>query len=157
MDRVSEWVWIGKEVLILHTLGMGKQRPGAQARCLVTYVCMSCAPTHNRLTGTSNLIHLLQHVVFQPLKHCHSQVLDFFVRDRNTQMTKLEFLEFIQQIRKKAFKESTRPSAFKKTSIMPFNPSLILEKLRDRRAVTPPDRTASQSSPFTTPLTIRWP
>ena len=77
------------------------------------------------------------------------------VRDGITQITKLEFLGFIQQIRKQAFKESIIRSAFEKTGIIPFNPSIILEKLRDRRAITPPDQTASQSSPFSTPLTIR--
>ena len=106
----------------------------------------------------ANLTHLLQPldvVVFQPLKHYHAQALDFLVRDGITQITKLEFLGFIQQIRKQAFKESTIRSAFQKTGIIPFNPSIILEKLRDRRAITPPDQTASQSSPFSTPLTIR--
>ena len=106
----------------------------------------------------ANLTHLLQPldvVVFQPLKHYHAQALDFLVRDGITQITKLEFLGFIQQIRKQAFKESTIRSAFRETGIMPFNPSIILEKLRSRRATTPPDQTASQSSPFSTPLTIR--
>ena len=105
----------------------------------------------------ANLTHLqpLDVVVFQPLKHYHAQALDFLVRDRITQITKLEFLGFIQHIRRQAFKESTIRSAFQKTGIIPFNLSIILEKLRDRRAITPPDQTACQSSPFSTPLTIR--
>ena len=106
----------------------------------------------------ANLTHLLQPldvVVFQPLKHYHAQALDFLVRDRITQITKLEFLGLIQDIRKKAFKESTIRSAFKKTGIMPFNPNIILGELRNRRAVTPPEQTSHQSSPFATPLTIR--
>ena len=106
----------------------------------------------------ANLTHLLQPldvIVFQPLKHYHAEALDFLVRDGITQITKLEFLRLIQQIRKQAFKESTIRSAFKKTGIMPFNPGIILEKLRDRRAVSPPDQTISRSWPFPTPLTIR--
>ena len=106
----------------------------------------------------TNLTHLLQPldvVVFQPLKHYHAQALDFLVRDGVAEITKLEFLGLIQDIRKKAFKESTIRSAFKKTGIMPFNPSIILGELRNRRAVTPPEQTAPQSSMFTTPLTIR--
>ena len=94
----------------------------------------------------ANLTHLLQPldvVVFQPFKHYHAQALDFLVRDGITQITKLEFLGFIQQIRKQAFKESTIRSAFKKTGIIPFNPNIILDKLRDRRVITPPDQTAS--------------
>ena len=58
----------------------------------------------------ANLTHLLQPldvVVFQPLKHYHAQALDFLVRDGITQITKLEFLGFIQQIRKQAFKKPT--------------------------------------------------
>ena len=94
-------------------------------------------------------------MVFQPLKHYHAKTLDFLVRNRITQITKLKFLGFIQQIRKQAFKESTIRSAFQKTGIIPFNPSIILKKLRDRQAITSPDQTASPFSPFSTPLTIR--
>ena len=79
----------------------------------------------------------------------------FLVCDGVAQITKLEFLGLIQDIRKKAFKESTIRSAFKKTGIMPFSPNVILGELRNRRAVTPPQQTAPQSSLFTTPLTIR--
>ena len=62
----------------------------------------------------ANLTHLLQPldvVVFQPLKHYHAQALDCLVRDETTQITKLESLGAIQDIRKKAFKESTIRSA----------------------------------------------
>ena len=106
----------------------------------------------------ANLTHLLQpldDVVFQPLKHYHAQALDFLVRDGVAEITKLQLLGLIQDIRKKAFKESTIRSAFKKIGIMLFNPSIILGELRNRRAVTPPEQTAPQSSMFTTPLTIR--
>lgn len=114
-----------------------------------------------------NLTHLLQPldvVVFQPLKHYHAKALDVMVRDGLVNITKLEFLSCIQEVRKQAFKESTILSAFRKTGIWPFNPQLVIRILEERQAKrTPsPPRTredqpteALMSSPFTTPLTLR--
>ncbi|KAJ6439193.1 hypothetical protein O9K51_08605 [Purpureocillium lavendulum] len=67
-----------------------------------------------------NLTHLLQPldvVVFQPLKHYHAKALDLMARDGLVNITKIEFLSCIQDVRKEAFKESTIRSAFKKTGI----------------------------------------
>lgn len=118
-----------------------------------------------------HLTHLLQPldvVVFQPLKHWHSQAIDLLVRDGVEQITKVEFLQIIQDVRKKAFKESTIRSAFEKTGIWPFNPAIIIDHIKELhpREVTPPlQPTASNgskspasqlfSSPFRTPQTQR--
>ncbi|KAJ6437104.1 FAD linked oxidase domain-containingprotein [Purpureocillium lavendulum] len=62
-----------------------------------------------------NLTHLLQPldvVVFQPLKHYHAKALDLMARDGLINITKIEFLSCIQDVRKEAFKESTIRSAF---------------------------------------------
>jgi hypothetical protein len=105
-----------------------------------------------------HLTHLLQPldvVVFQPLKHYHAKALDVLVRDGVTNISKLEFLLIIQHIRKQAFKPSTILSAFKKTSILPFNLQLVIEALVERqpaRTPTPPPNL--QSSPFSTPITL---
>ncbi|KJZ69639.1 hypothetical protein HIM_06024 [Hirsutella minnesotensis 3608] len=107
-----------------------------------------------------NLTHILQPldvVVFQPLKHYHAKALDVMVRDGLINITKLEFLSCIQQVRLQAFKESTIRSAFRKTGIFPFNPQVVLQCLEARQAKTPtpPPNSGPHSSPFETPLTLR--
>ena len=79
-----------------------------------------------------NLTHLLQPldvVVFQPLKHYHAKALDVMVRDGIVNITKIEFLSCIQEVRRQAFKQSKILSAFQKTGIWPFNPHLVLQIL----------------------------
>src|ERR1700722_12383229 len=109
-----------------------------------------------------HLTHLLQPldvVVFQPLKHYHAKALNIMVRDGLTNITKIEFLSCIEDVRRQAFKSTTILSAFRKTGIWPYNPEIVLKPMQDRQ----PERTPSpdptmahpQSSPFTTPLTLR--
>ena len=108
-----------------------------------------------------HLTHVLQPldvVVFQPLKHYHAKALDVMVRDGLINITKLEFLSCIQQVRLQAFKEGTIRSAFRKTGIFPFNPQVVLRCLEGRQArrtPTPPPNSGPHSSPFETPLTLR--
>jgi hypothetical protein len=79
------------------------------------------------------------------------------VRDGLVSIGKLEFLSCIGNVRDQAFKESTVRSAFKKTGIYPFNPQPVLEILAARQPEhTPsPPSTGLQSSPFSTPVTLR--
>ncbi|KJZ68915.1 hypothetical protein HIM_11701 [Hirsutella minnesotensis 3608] len=107
-----------------------------------------------------HLTHLLQPldvVVFQPLKHYHAKAVDLVVRDGCTDITKLEFLDFIQDVRKQAFRQSTIISAFRKTGIVPFNQELVLAVMKARKARTPTPELdlALLSSPFGTPVTLR--
>jgi hypothetical protein len=107
-----------------------------------------------------NLTHLLQPldvVVFQPLKHYHAKALDIMIRDGLLNITKLEFLSCIGDVRKQAFKRSTILSAFRKTGIWPLDSQKVLPALAERqpqRTPTPPTQEPS-SSPFSTPLTFR--
>src|SRR5437667_11587992 len=82
--------------------------------------------------------------------------IDIAIRDGYTNITKLEFLSFIQDIRRQAFKADTILSAFKKTGIYPFNPQVVLGQIAKRgitpKLITPP---YNGSSPFGTPLTIQ--
>jgi len=70
-------------------------------------------------------------------------------------ITKLEFLSFIQEVYCKAFKTKTILSAFKKTGIHPFNPRVILDRISERAVTPEPAQFDFNSSPFSTPLTIR--
>ncbi|OAQ58169.1 DDE superfamily endonuclease [Pochonia chlamydosporia 170] len=108
-----------------------------------------------------NLTHILKPldvVVFQPLKHYHAKALDVMVRDGLVNITKLEFLPCIQQVRSQAFKQSTIRSAFRKTGIWPPNPQVILQLLdacQSKKTPSPPATSSSYSSSFETPLTLR--
>ena len=109
-----------------------------------------------------NLTHLLQPldvVVFQPLKHYHAKALDLLVRDGLVNITKVEFLSCIEEVRVRAFKKSTILSSFQKTGIWPFNPQPVLQILEERQAKKTPSPPSSsggmRSSPFSTPLTLR--
>ena len=70
-------------------------------------------------------------------------------------ITKIEFLGFIQDVRKKAFRQSTILSAFRKTGIVPFNQEVVLATMRARKARTPTPEPAVFSSPFSTPIALR--
>ncbi|OWT42563.1 DDE superfamily endonuclease domain-containing protein [Pochonia chlamydosporia 170] len=86
----------------------------------------------------SHLTHILQPLdvcVLQPLKHYHAKALDLAVRDGCTNITKLEFLASIKDVRNHAFKRSPE-------SRQPHNP-------------TPEPQFPTGSSPFETPLTLR--
>jgi hypothetical protein len=43
--------------------------------------------------------------LLQPLKHYHAEALDFVIRDGCTNITKIEFLSVIQEVRRKTFKK----------------------------------------------------
>ena len=99
---------------------------------------------------TTHYLQPLDVVVFQPLKHYHAKAVDIVVREGCTNITKLEFLSFIQEVRRQAFKTETILSAFKKTGIQPFNPRVVLDRIAER-AVTPEPAPYAGSSPFGTP------
>lgn len=100
-------------------------------------------------------------MVFQPLEHYYAKELSILVRDGLTNITKIEFLQCIQQARNQAFKKSTICSAFQKTGIWPFNPRVVLEVVGKRVRQTDPSPPTGQgrrdqgSSPFQTPSTLR--
>jgi len=103
-----------------------------------------------------HITHILQPldvVVFQQYKHYHTKVINITVHNSYIQITKLEFLAAISDIRHKTFKESTIHSAFQKTGLIPFNPDMVLQKIKPITPSPPP--TPGSSQPTTTLLTIR--
>ena len=101
---------------------------------------------------TTHILQPLDVVVFQQYKHYHTKAIDIAVRDGCSKITKLEFLAAISDVRRQAFKKSTIHSAFAKTGLIPFNPNVVLQKIRP---VTPPAPETGLSSTVATPLTIR--
>jgi hypothetical protein len=80
---------------------------------------------------STHLLQPLDVVVFQPLKHYHAEALDLIVRDGCANITKIEFLSVIQDVRRKAFKEETILSAFKKSGLVPYDPLVVLRRIQE--------------------------
>ncbi len=71
----------------------------------------------------------------------------------------MEFLAALHFIRDITFKSVSIQSAFKKTELVPYNPRVVLNCLREERPQqaprTPSPGPNASSLPITTPLTIR--
>jgi hypothetical protein len=116
---------------------------------------------------TTHILQPLDVVVFQPYKHYHTKALDVAVRDGCTRFNKVEFLSAIGEIRRQTFKESTIKSAFRKTGIVPFKPSVVLSQFPSQESSAESEPTTPSRSSTggrhtgnpdilkTTPLTIR--
>ena len=91
---------------------------------------------------TTHLLQPLDVCVFQPLKHWHSEAVNEAVQNGDETFSKVEFLNAFNTFRRKAFKESTIRSAWKKTGLIPYNPALVTDKVREglppTRGITPP-------------------
>lgn len=112
------------------------------------------------LTFPSHTTHLLQPldvVVFQPLKHYHSEAVNMAISTGDESFTKVEFLAAFTKFRRQAFKSSTIRSAFRETGLIPYNPEVVLEKVRN--TLPPPRPITPEAEPFKplieTPRTIR--
>jgi hypothetical protein len=78
--------------------------------------------------------HLLQPLdvgCFQPYKHWHSEAVDAATRTGCTSFNKVEFLAAIDSIRRQTFKRTTIRSGWHKTGLVPYNPEIVLRKLRE--------------------------
>lgn len=78
---------------------------------------------------TTHLLQPLDVVVFQPLKHWHSEAVKEAMSHGDETFTKVEFLNAFNTFRNKAFKKSTILSAWKAVGLVPFNPSIVLDKM----------------------------
>lgn len=127
----------------------------------------------------SHTTHLLQPLdvgVFQSLKHNFKKEIRKQVFLGAIEVSRTDFFSFFQSFHDKTFKNPRiHKSAFKKTGLIPYNPLLVLEKMKEYQAIqrprTPPQRSSPpipSSSPvfntppplsnwdqFQTPLTIR--
>ena len=80
---------------------------------------------------TTHLLQPLDLGVFQPLKHWHQVSLHEALQFGNTEFTKQDFLNAYQTVRNRTFKRTTVLSAWKKSGLIPFNPSLVLSKMAE--------------------------
>ena len=94
--------------------------------------------------------------LFQPykLEHYQAEAVEAATRMECGNFNQIEFLNKIDYIRQQTFKPSTIQSAFRATGLIPYNPSIVISKLREATR-PPPSRSVqpSESGP-TMPLTI---
>ncbi|KAF8251780.1 DDE-domain-containing protein, partial [Wilcoxina mikolae CBS 423.85] len=118
------------------------------------YIIPFCLPPH-----TTHLLQPLDVVCFQPYKYFHAEAVDAATRTGCSDFDKLEFLTALTSIRQQIFKLTTVLSAFHQTGLIPFNPDIVLSKLRPATPSppsTPPRTTGSTSTEIPTILlTIR--
>jgi DDE superfamily endonuclease len=105
-----------------------------------------CLPPH-----TSHLLQPLDVVVFQPYKHHHAKAVNYAIRTGCTDFNRLEFLAALPAIRKETFKPATIISAFKKTGLVPWDPKIVMDKVRE--AIRDEDDIAGQLKALNRPLT----
>ena len=86
------------------------------------------------LAHSTHLTQPLDVGVFQPFKHYHTEAIDRAVRLGDSQFGKLEFLAAFQGFRNETFKPSTIRHAFRSTGIVPFDPNVVLDKIREKEA-----------------------
>jgi len=85
--------------------------------------------------------------VFQPYKHHHGEAIDRSVRRGISKFDRLDFLHAFQDFRNQTFKRSTIRHAWRKCGIVPFNPAVVLEPLKERRHKELAERPAPQTTP----------
>ena len=81
-----------------------------------------------------HITHFLQPLdvgCFQPNKHYHREAVNEATRMGNRDYNRMDFFADIERIRRQTFKELTIKSSFKKTGIWPFNPEIVLQKLKE--------------------------
>jgi hypothetical protein len=92
--------------------------------------------------------HLLQPFdvgIFQPLKHWHQEALYQSIQYGDLDYTKIDFLNAYQDMRNRTFTTETIMSAWRKTGLYPFNPNIVIEKLK----VYEPDKIQPPEVPMT--------
>ena len=116
-----------------------------------------CLPPYS-----THLLQPLDVVIFQPFKHFHALAVDTATRTGCTDFNKSEFLTAITSIRQQTFKNTTIRSAFRKTGLIPYNPQIVIEKLREyepKQVLDPrtssPTPAIATCDPFNTPATVR--
>ncbi len=108
----------------------------------------------------THLLQLLDVVLFQPYKHWHAKAVDDATRTGCIDLNKVEFLSALDTMQQKTFKRTSILSGFRCTRLIPYNPEVVLSKMRENqpfRPLTPdvPSSSADWPNIFNTPLTIR--
>lgn len=79
---------------------------------------------------TTHLLQPLDVVCSQLLKQYSSATIDTAAQDGDCGSSKVELLARINSIRSQAFKMNTICESFRQTGLIPFNPEIVMQKLR---------------------------
>ena len=82
------------------------------------------------LAHISHFLQPLNIILFQPFKYYHRQAIKMAMRTGCTNFNIIEFLHALYRMRMAIFKQSSITSGQEKTSLILYNPELILTKLR---------------------------
>ena len=96
-------------------------------------IVVFCLPPHS-----CHLLQPLDVVVFQPYKHYNAEAVEAATRMGCGDFDWIEFLDQIDSIHQQTFKLSTIQSAFRATCPIPYDPSILISKLREAVPTTPP-------------------
>jgi hypothetical protein len=100
--------------------------------------------------------HLLQPLdvkVFQQCKHFHQKAIDESIRSFDYEYKLRTFLSDLPRIRQQSLTNRTILSGWKASGLWPLNPSLVIDKIRDQRNITPEYQFNSIYNATTTPKT----
>ena len=137
-DTAIEWL----QHFVDHTKN---KRQGAWLLIVDGYGSYMTIPFHNLATENKIVLfrlplystHLTQPLdvgIFQPFKHYHTDAIDKAVRLEDEKFGKLEFLAAFQSFRHQTFKPTTIRHAFKSTGLVPFDPDVVPDKIREKQA-----------------------
>lgn len=70
-------------------------------------------------------------VYFQLFKHYYAKAIDVVVQSKDAKFFKVKFLARITTIQKQKFKKNTILLPFRKTGLIPYNFSMILNKIQE--------------------------
>jgi DDE superfamily endonuclease len=92
---------------------------------------------------TTHMLQPLDIAIFQPLAKYYSVKVETHSREKHYWLEKEDFIQYYQNARKKALRESNILSAWRTTGLLPFDPRVVLIKLPNR-PITPPEATQIQ-------------
>jgi hypothetical protein len=143
----------GYKLLILDGHG-SHLTPAFDKACEENNIIPLCMPSHS-----SHLLQPLDVGCFGPLKRAYGKLIEQKGRLGFNHIDKLDFLKAYPKAHEEVFTQQNIQSGFRATGLVPFNPSVVLEKLNLRLATpTPPESrggTSIPSSQLCTPHTVR--
>ncbi len=117
--------------------------------CEKNKIIRFCLPSHTTL-----LLQPLDVLLFRSYKKAHRDVLHTAMQSCCANFNKIEFLHALQKMRAITFTEKNIASGFRKTGILPFDPSIVLNQLPGERPTTPEyQKEENLSATFSTPIT----
>ena len=115
--------------------------------CVENKIILLCLPAH-----TTHLLQPLDVGVFSPLAFHYKKELELLTRFSTVTVDKIDFLKIVQKARKSAISDKNIQTAWRVTGLVPYDPSIVLQKLANKQPVAQnADNSASQSTTIPSP------